>query len=140
MIKTGFAITLLGLAVSLAGCSPGEPFDDPFAEYSKRIQTISPNAGNAVAANTAIQTIDPWPRYVHNTRIPGDGPRMVAAVQRYEKGGGASSGASSSGSSTGTATGAASNVSIGSQIGAAMSQDRAAAFLVINLANWIAVK
>jgi hypothetical protein len=66
----------------LAGCS-NPPFDDPFANYARRSDTISPTAGNAKAANAAVQTIDPWPRYVYNTHIPGDGQRLSEAVNRY---------------------------------------------------------
>jgi hypothetical protein len=84
MKNVGRAVVGLGAAALVAGCSPGVPFDDPFAEYGQRIMTVSPTAGNAEAANTAIQTVDPWPRYVNNTNIPGDGARMVSAVDSYE--------------------------------------------------------
>jgi hypothetical protein len=73
----------------LAACSPGDPLDDPFAHYNQRILTVAPTAGSAVAANEAIQTIDPWPRYVYNTRIPGDGARMTNAFEKYENTGAA---------------------------------------------------
>ncbi len=62
------------------------PFDDPFANYTQRIVSISPGAGNTEAANTALQTATPWPRYSNNTNIPGNGPNMVRAVQQYESG------------------------------------------------------
>ncbi len=62
------------------------PWDDPFADYTQRIVTISPGAGNTEAANTALQTATPWPRYSNNTNIPGSGPNMVRAVQQYESG------------------------------------------------------
>lgn len=71
-------------AVGLAGCSAGPPFDDPFALYVQRTQTITLSAGNAKEANAAIHVIDPWPPYAYNTRIPGDGQRMAEAVERYE--------------------------------------------------------
>ena len=64
------------------------PFDDPFSDYTQRILTISPGAGNAQAANTALQTETPWPRYSNNTNIPGDGTRMSTAVHNFESGGG----------------------------------------------------
>jgi hypothetical protein len=67
----------------------GEPqWDDPFSDYTQRILTISPGAGNAEASNTALQTATPWPRYSNNTNIPGDGQRMVTAVHNFESGGG----------------------------------------------------
>jgi hypothetical protein len=62
------------------------PWDDPFADYTQRILTISPGAGNSQAANTALQTETPWPRYSSNTNIPGNGAQMVKAVQQFESG------------------------------------------------------
>lgn len=94
MLRAASSIALLALAASLSACSPSDPFDDPFAEYGKRILTVTPTAGNAQAANTAIQTINPWPRYAYDTRIPADGAKMAAAVEAYEgngrRGGGGS--------------------------------------------------
>ena len=43
----------------------------------------SPYGGNAKDANVAIHTIDPWPPYVGNTRIPGDGRAVNAMEQMY---------------------------------------------------------
>jgi hypothetical protein len=86
MTRTGVAIAVLGFAAALAGCSPGVPFDDPVAEYTQRSLTVSPTSGNAQAANLAIQTSTPWPRYSQYTRIPGNGSRLVRAVQNYESG------------------------------------------------------
>ena len=62
------------------------PFDDPFADYTQRSLTISPGAGNAQAANTALQTATPWPRYSSDTNIPGNGAQMVKAVHEFESG------------------------------------------------------
>jgi len=83
MTKIRGLIAVLSLAV-LAGCSAGPPFDDPFAQNLQRSQTITLSAGNAKDANAAIHVIDPWPPYVYNTHIPGDGQRMADAVVRYE--------------------------------------------------------
>jgi hypothetical protein len=63
------------------------PFDDPFANYTQRSLTVSPGTGNAQAANLAMQTATPWPRYSSNTNIPGNGARMVGAVHNFERGG-----------------------------------------------------
>ena len=38
---------------------------------------------NAKNVNAATHVIDPWPRYVGNRRIPGNGERMSGAVERY---------------------------------------------------------
>ena len=83
MIKTRHLLSVLSLAV-LSGCAAGPPFDDPFQQYVQRSDHITLSAGNAKEANAAIQIIDPWPRYVYNTRIQGDGQRMAEAVERYE--------------------------------------------------------
>jgi hypothetical protein len=85
MLRRLIPIAFLGV-VALAGCSPGVPFDEPFADYTQRRLTVSSTAGNAQASNLAIQTSGPWPRYSQYTSIPGDGPRMVRAVQSYESG------------------------------------------------------
>jgi hypothetical protein len=83
-MKSGSLILALSLPWALAGCAGGPPFDDPFAPYLQRSNTITLSAGNAKEANAAIQVIDPWPRYVYDTHIPGDGQRMADAVNRYE--------------------------------------------------------
>lgn len=62
------------------------PFDDPFADYTQRSLTIAPGAGNAQAANTALQAATPWPRYSQDTNISGNGAQMVRAVNEFESG------------------------------------------------------
>jgi hypothetical protein len=80
----GSLIIAVIIASGLAGCSGGPPFDDPFERYAQRSNTITLSAGNAKEANASIHVIDPWPRYVYDTHIPGDGQRMADAVNRYE--------------------------------------------------------
>jgi hypothetical protein len=96
---------LAGAMVS--GCASYDPIDDRFEGYVKRIETVTPTGGDALAVNEATQVIDPWPRYVHNTRIPGDGAKMVGAVECYE---GVSSG-TAKGSGTGCAKGSQASTS-----------------------------
>lgn len=70
-------------AVSLA-CSGAWAWDqDPAAQYFERKDTIVSGAGDARNVNAATHIIDPWPRYVGNRRIPGNGERMTGAVERY---------------------------------------------------------
>src|SRR5882757_8893396 len=57
---------------------------EPFAQYLQRSNKITLSAGNAKEVNAATHVIDPWPRYVGNRRIPGDGERMAGAARRYE--------------------------------------------------------
>ncbi len=60
----------------LAGCS------DP-GLYLDRRDAIALGAGDAVAANAAMQTIDPWPPQSGNTHIASNGQRMQSAIERY---------------------------------------------------------
>jgi hypothetical protein len=64
-------------------CCFAFPWDDPLDQYFQRKNSVTLSAGNAAAVNSATHTIDPWPRYVGNTRIPGNGERMAGAVERY---------------------------------------------------------
>ncbi len=77
-------IALTVVASAAAGCNVALPFDDPFEQNLARSQTVTLSAGNAAKSNEAIQIIDPWPRYVYDTHIPGDGQRLAAAVDRYK--------------------------------------------------------
>jgi len=58
-------IAILTLAASAAGCAQ----DD-----YQRIDGLTMGAGNAIAANTAMQMVDPWPVGVDDTRlrVPAD--------------------------------------------------------------------
>lgn len=79
-------ILLVGLAITLATlmAPSARAWDQyPFDEYSQRIDTVTPGAGDAQNTNTAIHVIDPWPPYAGNRRIPGNGERMSGAVERY---------------------------------------------------------
>jgi type IV pilus biogenesis protein CpaD/CtpE len=71
-------IPAIGFAGMLAGCSTPE-------FYLDRRETISFGAGDAIAANIAAQTVDPWPRAAGNRNIASDGERMQAAVERYRQ-------------------------------------------------------
>jgi hypothetical protein len=75
---TKLALSLLAaaFAAAAAGCT----------EYLERRETISFHAGDAVAANRAIHTIDPWPPYASNTRLETSGRRVANAIERYQNG------------------------------------------------------
>jgi hypothetical protein len=68
---------MLGLATLLAACSD---------MYIDRRDTIALSTGNALAADKAIQTIDPWPPASANRDIAYNGRKMQAAVERYRTG------------------------------------------------------
>lgn len=74
----------LPLAVVLGGCWSGI-YENPAAPYVNRSDTVTLSAGNAKDVNAATHVIDPWPPYVGDRRIRGDGERMVGAVQRYRR-------------------------------------------------------
>src|SRR5262249_41292179 len=71
----GIAPALL-IAVLLGACSD---------IYYDRREGVSFQAGNAVASNTAVETIDPWPAVAANRSIPANGQRMQAAAEPYRK-------------------------------------------------------
>jgi hypothetical protein len=89
------AISSLLMLVSAGGCAPTNVVDtwqiyDPVniaQQYTQRVDKVTLTAGNAKAVNTRIHEVDPWPRYVTNTRIPANGERMARAVERYRKAG-----------------------------------------------------
>lgn len=64
-------------ATLLSACRDTNP-------YTSRRDTIRLGAGDAMAHNRAVQTIDPWPAHSKNTRIDADGKRMLLAVDRYQ--------------------------------------------------------
>ena len=66
-------------AGTLAGCADADLYFD-------RRDTITLSAGDAVASNIIVQTVDPWPRAAGNRNIPGNGDRMQAAGERYRTG------------------------------------------------------
>jgi hypothetical protein len=72
LVRLGCVAGLTGLA----GC----------ADYLSRSDTIAPGAGDSIAQNAAIQTVDPWPRRAFDPRLPGDGARLSVAVGRYRAG------------------------------------------------------
>src|SRR5262245_53517372 len=78
-----FAVLVGG---SFAGSGALAWDQDPFAMYFQRTDKITLGAGNAKAVNAATHIIDPWPRYVGNRRIPGNGDRLSRAVERYRLG------------------------------------------------------
>ena len=65
--------------VLATGCT-----SDQFYEYRAHTDKVTEGAGNASAANRAIQTVDPWPVYSQKTDVNMDGKRALVAVRRYE--------------------------------------------------------
>jgi len=69
------ACAIIGLLL-IAGCV------DPVA----RNDYIDASAGDAVAANRAMQTGEPWPRDSFDTRPRSDGARALNDIQKYRSG------------------------------------------------------
>lgn len=73
-MKKSLALSVSFAALmALSGCQ----------QYLTRSDTISPYSGDAVARNMSNQTIDPWPRYVYDTKIETSGERQSGAIRRY---------------------------------------------------------
>jgi hypothetical protein len=68
------AVAAATLGPALGGCAQ---------IYWDRRDAIGLSTGDAIAANEAVQTIDPWPAASANTNIVTNGQRMQAAAERY---------------------------------------------------------
>ena len=71
------------LAATLAGCVSG----------NGRYDGVTTGAGNAIAANTVMQMVDPWQRGVEDTDLvtPAERSATEAASESASSGSGASS-------------------------------------------------
>lgn len=70
-------IIIAALAGWTAGC----------ADNLHHRDAVTTHAGDAQAANIALQMIDPWPPEAAITDIESDGERGVKAIENYRKGG-----------------------------------------------------
>ncbi|WP_201838750.1 hypothetical protein [Microvirga zambiensis] len=58
-------------------------------DYTKHRDSVTMEAGDAIAWNKVIHTADPWPPYAADTNLAADGQRTAAVIQRYVRGGSA---------------------------------------------------
>jgi len=74
--NTSLSLTALALGAStlLGACTD---------MYLDRRDTVSFEAGDAVAVNKMAHIIDPWPAAAGNRNLSYDGQRMQAASERY---------------------------------------------------------
>jgi hypothetical protein len=77
--KTTVASLLLCAGVALAACT-----SDQSHEYLAHSDRVTAGAGDAVASNRAVHTINPWSAPSHKTQIDMDGKRAGLATKRYE--------------------------------------------------------
>jgi hypothetical protein len=115
VLRSAIAIAFLAAFLTVAGCASTVGFDDPFADYLQRTALVSTTGGDAQAANIAMQTATPWPRYSNDTNIPANGARIVKAINRYESG---SAGAGASDSATPSGANPGGNAGSGAPTGA----------------------
>jgi hypothetical protein len=93
-----FSIGFAAACALLSGCS----------ETFQRLDGVTPAAGDAIAANTVMQMVDPWQYGVQNTdlQVPADrGNANAAAGSDDGTASGASNGDSSSGGKGTSTTG-----------------------------------
>jgi len=65
---------LIAVGPVLAGC---------YESHLARRDALSPWSGDAMAANRAILTIDPWPKAAWNKHLTHDGKRLAKAGDHY---------------------------------------------------------
>ncbi len=66
--------------LTLGGCA-----ERKYGRYLHPRDTISLSAGDVVAHNKAVHTIDPWPAHSRKTDHTTDGKRILLSVERYQK-------------------------------------------------------
>lgn len=71
------------IAAAIAGCTLGTALGGCSDLYLDRRDTVALSAGDAIAANEAEQTVDPWPPQSNNKNVAFNGQRMQSAVERY---------------------------------------------------------
>lgn len=94
-MRLGGLITLAVLGLLTAGCA---------TEETQRVEGITPGVGNALAANTVMQMVDPWQYGVQDTNlnVPADRANATAVSAITES---SSSDASASDGGSTTTTG-----------------------------------
>lgn len=72
---------LISVPILLFTYSSAMAFDD---DYRSRRDGISQDAGDAIANNKAIHTIDPWPYHANDANLETSGRRIEHAITRYQ--------------------------------------------------------
>jgi hypothetical protein len=71
------------IAAAVAGAALGATLGGCSNLYMDRRDQVRLSAGDAIAANQAMETSDPWPAHSGNTNIAFNGQKMQTAVERY---------------------------------------------------------
>jgi len=81
--RLSLTAALLASVSMLGGCF--QNWDPAHEQYLRRSDFVTLGAGDAVAHNKAVQTINPWPAWAGNDYINMDGDRAYIAVRRYKE-------------------------------------------------------
>jgi hypothetical protein len=73
--RLGVLLSLMP-AIFIGGC----------IDYTKNRDSVTMEAGDAIAWNKVIHTTDPWPPYAADTNLAADGQRTARVMQRYTQG------------------------------------------------------
>lgn len=79
-VELVMAFAIILAMVMLGGCA-----ERKYGRYLHARDTISLGAGDAVAYNKAVQTIDPWPVYARKNHQTTNGKRMHLGMTRYQE-------------------------------------------------------
>lgn len=83
-MRRTYAVAVLAMIVASGSAQADDDFfEDLFAPYNQRIEGVTASGGDAKAVNAATHIDNPWPHYAADRRIPGNGERMVGAIERY---------------------------------------------------------
>ena len=66
--------------LTLGGCR-----ERKYGQYLHPRDTVSLSAGDVVAHNKAVHTIDPWPAHSRKAKHTTDGKRIMVGMERYQK-------------------------------------------------------
>lgn len=75
----------MATAIALSMLTLGACQERKYNRYLHARDTITLGAGDAVAHNKAVHTIDPWPAYSRKAHHTTNGQRMVLGMERYQK-------------------------------------------------------
>lgn len=79
-LQLAVAAAIAASTFTLGGCQ-----ERKYNQYLHARDTVTLSAGDAVAHNKAVHTIDPWPAYARNPKHVTDGKRMMVGIERYQK-------------------------------------------------------
>ncbi len=70
--------------IVLLGAMLGACAQPNYLTYGDRTDSVTFQAGDAVAYNRVVQTENPWPRYARQTHIHMHGEKADLAIDRYK--------------------------------------------------------